>query len=99
MRELGVMDYLAEQDQGWIITSYLYPDHPAFDFDLFYNLLRDDGFVIYPGKVGDAEVFRVGNIGHVDLADIYSLVAAVRRALAVMGVNLNPVDQLTACIA
>jgi 2-aminoethylphosphonate--pyruvate transaminase len=94
MRTLGFTEYLAEQDQGWIITSYLYPDHPAFDFAGFYSLLRNDGFVIYPGKVGDAEVFRVGNIGHIDLTDIYSLVAAVRRALAALDVELNPVEQL-----
>lgn len=99
MRALGFMEYLAEQDQGWIITSYLYPDHPAFDFASFYSLLRDDGFVIYPGKVGDAEVFRVGNIGHLDLSDMYSLMAAVRRALAIMEVDLNPVEQLATRIA
>lgn len=99
MRALGFMEYLAEQDQGWIITSYLYPDHPAFDFASFYSLLRDDGFVIYPGKVGDAEVFRIGNIGHLDLPDMYSLMAAVRRALAIMEVDLNPVGQLATCIA
>ncbi len=94
MRALGFMEYLAEQDQGWIITSYLYPDHPAFDFAAFYNLLHKDGFVIYPGKVGDAEVFRVGNIGHIGLPDIYSLVAAVRRALTVLGVEMYTLDQM-----
>lgn len=90
MRAIGFEEYLAEPDQGWIINSYLYPDHPAFDFATFYNLLRDDGFVIYPGKVGDADVFRVGNIGHIRTPDILALTGAMRRALATMGVETTP---------
>jgi 2-aminoethylphosphonate-pyruvate transaminase len=99
MRAMGFREYLAEQDQGWIITSYLYPDHPQFDFPAFYSHLKDEGFIIYPGKVDDAEVFRVGNIGRIAAADILSLTAAMRRTLSGMGVEMNTVECAFGCSA
>ena len=90
MGAMGFAEYLPAADCGWIITSYRYPDHPAFDFASFYDLLRDDGYVIYPGKVGDAEVFRIGTIGRIGPPDIYALTDAVGRALVAMGVDMIP---------
>lgn len=92
MRAMGFKEYLADKDHGWVITSYHYPEHPRFDFSKFYSLLKDDGFVIYPGKVGDAEVFRIGNIGRIAVSDILSLAAAMRRALASLGVEMAMSD-------
>src|SRR5262249_28339717 len=37
MRELGFREYLAPEDQGYIITSFRYPDDPAFSFGVFYE--------------------------------------------------------------
>ncbi|MCD8350298.1 MAG: 2-aminoethylphosphonate--pyruvate transaminase [Planctomycetaceae bacterium] len=99
MREIGFQEYLPEDEQGWIITSYLYPSHPLFSFSSFYDRLRDEGFVIYPGKVGDADVFRVGNIGRIAAADILSLTAAMRRVLAAMGIELKAAGIPCGCIA
>ncbi|MDR1611592.1 MAG: 2-aminoethylphosphonate--pyruvate transaminase [Planctomycetota bacterium] len=87
MRAMGFAEYLAEADRGWIISSYRYPAHPRFDFASFYRLLKDEGFVIYPGKIGDADVFRVGNIGRISVSDILALTAAMRRALQTLGVT------------
>lgn len=49
MRSLGFQTLLADEAQGCIITSFLYPD-AAFDFASFYEQLKARGFVIYPGK-------------------------------------------------
>jgi 2-aminoethylphosphonate-pyruvate transaminase len=46
--------------------------------------------VIYPGKVGDADCFRMGSIGRLYPKDIHNLIAAVREVLASMNVALAP---------
>lgn len=90
MAELGFEEFLAPGDHGWIITSFRYPQSDKFSFDAFYDRLRDGGFVIYPGKVGNADLFRVGSVGHITPSDIACLLDAMRRALADMGVTMTP---------
>ena len=88
MRDLGFAEYLLPEDQGHIITSFRYPDHPNFDFCCFYERLNDKGFVIYPGKVGDAACFRIGTIGRIFTDDVLALLAAIHETLAEMEVTL-----------
>ena len=88
MRELGFVEYLRPEDQSYIITSFHYPDHPNFNFNRFYELLNDKGFVIYPGKVSDAACFRIGTIGRIFTDDVLALLAAIRETLAEMEVTL-----------
>lgn len=89
MRRLGFEEYLAAEDQGYIITSFRYPDHPNFEFAQFYERLNERGFVIYPGKVSHADCFRIGNIGHIFEADVQALLAAIEEVLAEMAVDLG----------
>ncbi len=93
MRSLGFIEYLPDSLQGHIITSFRYPEHPNFDFASFYDRLNELGFVIYPGKVFDANCFRIGNIGRIFEADVTSLLAAVRQTCDEMGI---PVELLAA---
>jgi 2-aminoethylphosphonate-pyruvate transaminase len=86
MTALGFRPYLAPQHQSYIITSFYYPDNPNFDFDTFYRGLSERGFVIYPGKVGGANCFRIGSIGRIYPDDIRRLVAAIRDVLSQMNV-------------
>jgi 2-aminoethylphosphonate-pyruvate transaminase len=81
MKGLGFDAYLAPEHQSHIITSFRYPSHPNFDFSRFYQRLSQRGFVIYPGKVSDADCFRIGTIGHLFPEDLQALVAAVRQTL------------------
>ncbi|HEY4786569.1 MAG TPA: 2-aminoethylphosphonate--pyruvate transaminase [Bacteroidales bacterium] len=84
MRELGFREYLAPKMQGYIITSFYYPQHVNFDFKTFYKKLSDKGFVIYPGKLGHADCFRIGNIGKIFGDDIDRLLNHIRQALQEM---------------
>jgi 2-aminoethylphosphonate-pyruvate transaminase len=65
MRAMGFDEYIRPEDQGYIITSFPYPDHPNFDFEEFYQRLNDQEYVIYPGKVSEADCFRIGSIGRI----------------------------------
>jgi len=89
MRELGFKEYLEPEDQGYIITSFLYPGDPNFSFEKFYESLNQKDYVIYPGKVSDADCFRIGNIGRIFEADVKALIAAIAETITEMGVKLK----------
>ena len=85
MRKLGFREYLPEKLQGHIITSFLYPDDEHFDFNAFYDELNKQGYVIYPGKVSNADCFRIGNIGRIFESDVCSLLSAIEKTAENMG--------------
>ena len=84
MKELGFRTYLDSRVQSCVITSFCFPDHPGFAFDEFYRRLSDKGFIIYPGKISQAETFRIGTIGRIFPSDIEALLSAIRSALREM---------------
>jgi 2-aminoethylphosphonate-pyruvate transaminase len=88
MRAMGFKEYIEPEDQGFIITSFPYPDHPNFDFEEFYRALNKRDYVIYPGKVSDADCFRIGSIGRILPADMHALLAAIRETLVEMEIEL-----------
>ena len=87
MRSLGFVEYVDPRLQGYIITSFRYPEDPNFQFEKFYDLLNEAGFVIYPGKVSDADCFRIGNIGRLVKSDVEDLLSAIRQGLETMQVD------------
>ncbi len=89
MRRMGFLEYLRPEAQGYIITSFRFPEDNNFSFETFYALLNDRDFVIYPGKVSDAECFRIGNIGRIFEADVKALLSAIQEVIAQMGVQLK----------
>jgi 2-aminoethylphosphonate-pyruvate transaminase len=89
MEALGFRSYVPARHSGPIISTFLYPQHPRFDFQDFYRRLSARGFLIYPGKLTQAECFRLGNIGQLFAADMEALLAAVPLVLREMGVELG----------
>jgi len=89
MRQMGFKEYLDEADRGYIITSFLYPQDPKFKFEEFYEKLNARNYVIYPGKVSDADCFRIGSIGRIFESDIHDLLACIKQTIDEMGVRLR----------
>jgi len=81
MRRLGFAEYLPAERQSNIITAFRYPDDPNFRFEGFYQHLRARGFVIYSGKLSQADCFRIGTIGRINEENVSDLVAAIGRVL------------------
>ena len=84
MREMGFKEYLSDDKQGYIISTYLYPESKAFDFKTFYQKLNDKDFIIYPGKLTKAACFRIGNIGQLFAEDITALLHAIAEVKSEM---------------
>ncbi|WP_421311771.1 2-aminoethylphosphonate--pyruvate transaminase [Aeromonas veronii] len=80
MAALGFAPLLPEQWQSPIITAFYSPAHPDYRFADFYQRLKAQGFVIYPGKVSQADSFRIGNIGDVTPERVRDLLAAMASA-------------------
>lgn len=73
MKEMGIQAYIGEEHQGPIITTFFYPEHHNFSFQEMYEFIKERGYAIYPGKVTDADTFRIGNIGEIYEEDILRL--------------------------
>ncbi|GLR08417.1 2-aminoethylphosphonate--pyruvate transaminase [Mixta theicola] len=81
MRMLGFETLLDDTLHSPIITAFYSPQDPTWRFADFYQRLKAQGFVIYPGKVSKSDCFRIGNIGEVYPSDITGLLAAVESAM------------------
>jgi 2-aminoethylphosphonate-pyruvate transaminase len=86
---LGFETLLADHLQAPIIVTFHMPADPRFDFQRFYDGLKDRGYVIYPGKLTVADSFRIGCIGRLDEGHMTGVVQAAAEVLADMGVA-NP---------
>ncbi|MBL0670651.1 2-aminoethylphosphonate--pyruvate transaminase [Aeromonas hydrophila] len=80
MAALGFAPLLPEKWQSPIITAFYSPTHPDYRFADFYQRLKGQGFVIYPGKVSQADCFRIGNIGDVTPERVRDLLVAMASA-------------------
>lgn len=77
MALLGFKTLLPQSLQSPFITSFCSPQADKYQFNHFYQLLKQKGYVIYPGKVSNADCFRIGNIGEVYEKDIKGLLKAI----------------------
>lgn len=87
MRRIGFRPFLPSEVQSYIITSFYFPPDPGFTFDAFYRQLSDLGHIIYPGKISQADTFRIGSIGRIFEADVLALLAAVARTVETLGLK------------
>jgi len=89
MEKLGFKTFLPENIRSYIITSFLYPTHPNFSFEVFYSKLNEKGYVIYPGKLSKVDCFRIGNIGQLFFFDIQMLVDTIEKILSELKIDLK----------
>lgn len=87
MREMGFKTLLPDSLQAPIIVTFHMPNNPEFDFDAFYDGLRNQGYVIYPGKLTVADSFRIGCIGRIGLEQIQGALDAVKGMLDQFGIT------------
>ena len=83
MRAMGFKTLLPDELQAPIIITFHMPTNPEFDFNAFYDGLKDRGYVIYPGKLTVADSFRMGCIGRLGAEQIKGALDAVAQLLSV----------------
>jgi 2-aminoethylphosphonate-pyruvate transaminase len=87
IRELGLKQFLKPEVQAPIIVTLRAPADTHYNFKEFYERVREKGFVLYPGKLTQAETFRVGCIGAIGEAEMRLAVHAMRDTLQEMRIE------------
>jgi 2-aminoethylphosphonate-pyruvate transaminase len=87
MTALGFKPLLEAGLQAPIIVTFHMLDDERFDFQRFYDGLKERGFVIYPGKLTVADSFRIGCIGRIGEREMRGALDAVRDMLQTMGIT------------
>jgi 2-aminoethylphosphonate-pyruvate transaminase len=84
MARLGLRSFLPAAIQAPIIVTFFAPDSPNYQFKSFYNAVKAQGYILYPGKLTTAETFRVGCMGQLGERSITGAVEAVANVLATL---------------
>ncbi|NMS88388.1 2-aminoethylphosphonate--pyruvate transaminase [Clostridioides difficile] len=79
LKSLGFDTLVNDGAQSPVITTFLYPKNANFEFMEFYTYLKENGFVIYPGKLTDIDTFRIGSIGEVYPTDMDRLADVIEK--------------------
>ncbi len=82
MAGLGLRSFLPEAIQAPIIVTFFAPDSPRYAFKSFYNAVKAQGYILYPGKLTTVETFRVGCMGQLGERGMEGAVQAVAKVLA-----------------
>lgn len=88
---IGLRSFLPAAIQAPIIVTVHAPAHPAWNFQEFYQRVKQQGVILYPGKLTAVETFRVGCIGAIDHQDIERAVKAISVVLDQMGIDAKAV--------
>ena len=87
MEKLGFVSFLPRAIQAPIITTWHAPDDPHYNFNTFYDKVRERGFTLYPGKLTEVETFRVGCIGAIGETEMKDAVNAIGAIVKDMGIS------------
>ena len=77
MAGLGFDTYIGPEHQGPFITTFFYPRGISFAFGEFYAYIKERGYAIFPGKLTEADTFRVGSNGEIYPEDIEKLTGII----------------------
>ncbi len=87
MEKLGFVSFLPRAIQAPIITTWHAPADPKYNFNVFYDKVRERGFTLYPGKLTQVETFRVGCIGAIGDTEMKQAVDAIAVIVKEMGIT------------
>jgi 2-aminoethylphosphonate-pyruvate transaminase len=65
VKRIGLSMLVPEASQSRLITAILDPPSPRYSFEALHDIARSGGFTIYPGKLSEADTFRIANIGDI----------------------------------
>jgi len=89
MTRLGFKLFLDPRHQAPVIVTFHAPSDPNYDFQKFYDRVREKGFVLYPGKLTQVDTLRVGCIGAIDEHVIRAAVHAIADTVAEQNIRLH----------
>lgn len=70
VKSLGLSMLVPEEAQSHLITAICEPEGTAYSFNDLHDFARSKSFTIYPGKLSDANTFRIANIGDIQIEEM-----------------------------
>mgnify|MGYP001191143342 CR=1 FL=1 len=89
MIKMGFVPFIEKKLQSPIIVTFKMPNNKNFNFSVFYETLKNKGYIIYPGKLTKEPSFRIGCIGDIKKAQINKVLKIIKETLRLMKVDLN----------
>ena len=86
LEELGFRQVIRPEWRAGLVSSAVYPDDPAWNFETIHDYCYEHGFTIYPGKISTANTFRLCALGAIDEDDIKDFFVVFQDALKESGV-------------
>lgn len=81
LSQIGLEPFLDKENITPIIVTFLAPKYDQYDFKAFYNAVKEEGFILYPGKLTEIDTFRVGCIGAINHKEMRQVVASMKYVL------------------
>jgi 2-aminoethylphosphonate-pyruvate transaminase len=86
VKKLGLKMLVPESAQSKLITTIIEPPSSKYSFDDFHDLARSKGFTIYPGKLSDANTFRIANIGDIQPEEMSAFTELLEEYMRSIGI-------------
>jgi len=86
VKKCGLSMLVGEEVQSKLITAIIEPSCEKYSFDTLHDLARENGFTIYPGKLSDANTFRIANIGDIQPQEMQSFCELLENYIRSIGV-------------
>ncbi|HNW33916.1 MAG TPA: 2-aminoethylphosphonate--pyruvate transaminase [Candidatus Ozemobacteraceae bacterium] len=84
LESLGLKILTRPEEESHLLITIHYPELPGFQFDRLHDELYQQGFTIYPGKIGAVNTFRLAVMGAIDETDVRRFLAALSSVLTTM---------------
>ncbi len=79
VKDLGLKMLVPESAQSHLITAICEPVGTSYSFNELHDFARAHSFTIYPGKLSDANTFRIANIGDIQVEEMKSFVKIMKE--------------------
>ncbi len=86
--KLGFRQVIKPEYRAGLVSSAIYPDDPAWNFEKIHDYCYERGFTIYPGKISTTNSFRLCALGAIDVEDIKAFFVIFEEALNHFGVAI-----------
>lgn len=87
VKDSGLKMLVSEENQSHFITAILNPKTEKYDFNAFHDIARENGFTIYPGKLGNIDTFRIANMGDIKPLEMERFTKIMKDYMKSIGVK------------
>lgn len=87
LKRLGFDEAISPDYQSQLVVAVRYPDWPLWNFEKVHDYCYERGFTIYPGKIEEADTFRLCTLGALTPEDIDEFFEVLECGLHEMGIR------------